>query len=109
MPTDLTRIEISIPLNDNTLPVINDFIGFILLEFNGCTLSRPIIPSPFQGYWLNPENNTMKEEDTMLMIIGVNPKQKNNFLDYLSMIDKYIKKTGEKESWITISSMTRYP
>ena len=57
------RITICIPLNDNTVNHVNDFVSMLTLKFQGATYSSPEL-KPFLGKWLdNPA------EDLMLIFV----------------------------------------
>lgn len=107
---NLTRLEIFIPLNENVLEDYQDLIDSLIYKFEqGCTYSRRMFPSYFQGIWWNHKKNKPDPpEDVALIIFGLDVGQRKSLPKDIRMVLKNIEKLGEKEPWVTASGMVRY-
>jgi len=108
--TDLTRLEICLPVNEKTLKDLRAFVSLFATYCEGATCSMQTLPSPFIGYWYDKAKKTLfPPEYVVVMTAGVEVVEKETkFFDDLEALKELIVEMGEIETWITIAPMTRY-
>ncbi|HDZ02286.1 MAG TPA: hypothetical protein ENH52_12680 [Nitrospirae bacterium] len=94
-PDLITRVEISIPSNKNTRPVLQYIRDIIVNCFDGATQIR----SQSGGLWLD-KNGKLFDEDIFLFIIYYNSEKCPVAEEILNYLAKMLIDTGESESWL---------
>ena len=106
MDKPLIRFTLSLPLNRNTLPNIDELLTFIKNNFGGCTFSRfHFLPleldnKEIQGYFLG-KFESYEDEELCFIIFDVDPVKFQNVYGDTSKLVKDILDFGEEVTWLT--------
>lgn len=102
-PSDITRLEVMVPLNENTFEVVEKIRDYVVRIFGGITNSRLVYPSAFEGYW----SGATKPENVAMFVVYYRMQDHPRALDALKSFAKMLLQTGEVETWLVFQPCSR--
>ena len=108
MVKNYTRVNVLLPLKQETLKVINGIIKMFCQDFGGVTHSRTGIPPTFEGLWFDEGAKRIVADRIIWLWTDVDL---SNGIDieryFIKFKHKYERMLKEKEIWITFQNTTR--
>lgn len=106
MDKPLKRFTISLPINKNTIPHLDDLLSIVKEVFGGCTFSRFHLPAlkiksqKIKGYFIG-RFEEYHDEEVCFIIFDVDLNEYSNVYDDISALINIIRDSGEKAVWLT--------
>ena len=112
---ELTRVNIFIPINRTTIPLLNKILTQLALDFGGVTHSI-VSPSTFTGFWLRTVQDTkgklrseILKEKIMWIVVDVDQRIDDPRIDvyFSNLKEKYQKGLKQELLWIVMQKSWR--